>query len=595
MNTDFSACCTNKPEKKQIEKKLPTLKKEKQEKRQRSGSGDYPFNIIDDNEIYENPAKKPAYNYIYNQVFNKHNGPNTDPNWSEPQDEDEVVCTPDLLSLMQEEEEPPMKELEPPAPPPSIQTLPTQPSAQSYIRVKVFANEKEMQTQQTFISHNMQHHMNYQIRSPISQLRPMNHQVPPLISSRPHIIFPQRAFLNNIPPPRLAPIRQLLTINQPVRMQLPTGGPHPLKQEWFDKAAQQAASINGKLTAKLVELSQEQRAAITVEQMANVHNKLQELLSTSVNSLIQVRKNLRADFLNDLNKMKFPNGQPQQQNVMYVNNMNNFNTHFQQSQQRMPYPRPAVSTTSILQSSLEKPRLKVKSVSELLNVPAECITIPDEENVKTPTPNRPIPLIHGPGPSTNGQIPIVNIFNENIEFSNLMPQIKPKETEPVNDETDFFIKQALIESKFEYTMGENLKVRVNGVPEQEVKKMLSVRICLETNFGTGTPKSNPKKSYKALEFDHIKVSNLSIGDCENKSVPNDEIEQISRYTEAAPKSNPILQSDTDNSNDSGTLQEDNELDVAEDSEKSNSKNESKNEEYTTDQITTDSGIEIDGK
>lgn len=529
VNIDYSVCCSN---------KTGPLQKKRQ-------SDEYPFNIEDAN-IYTKPAKK---KHIANNFHKVAQSNGAQDNWSEQQEEDEVVCTPDLLSLMQEEEESPIKQPEEPVQPPT-----------PLIRVKVFANEKEMQ-QTHYISPHAQQlqqppqmSMNYQLAGPIRHIQQMNLN---LMSSRPPpLLVPSRHNLQ----PRFA-IRQIVPMNQPVR--LIHGGPRPLKQEWFDKAAQQAAGINGKLTTKLVELSQEQRAAITVEQMANIHNKLQELLSTSVNSLIQVRKNLRADFLSDLNNMKFPNGTATRgpNEIIYVNNA---------APQFHPPPTlpprliyPSTANVSILQSSLEQPkaRLKVRSIDELANVPSECITIPDE-----PEPENSV--------TTNGTPKLPS------------PEIsKPSEELPLDCDkhTEFLIKQALIESKFEYTVAENMKIRVNDVPEEEVKKMLAVRVCLETNFSSGTPYTNPKKHYSAMNITDAKNLN---DDASHKS-SNDRFGKCSDKSKS-PKN--LLNIESDNSNDSGHV----ECPIT-DNKKPEKQQSEEVTEFIADQVTTDSGIELDGK
>ncbi|XP_017783247.1 PREDICTED: arrestin domain-containing protein F [Nicrophorus vespilloides] len=76
------------------------------------------------------------------------------------------------------------------------------------------------------------------------------------------------------------------------------------QQPWFEKATKLVGNITEKLSCQISLLSSEQKSAGTVEKLAVVHNKLQELLSTSVNSLIQVRKNLRNEFMDDLKKTK---------------------------------------------------------------------------------------------------------------------------------------------------------------------------------------------------------------------------------------------------------------------------------------------------
>ncbi|CAG9765504.1 unnamed protein product [Ceutorhynchus assimilis] len=80
----------------------------------------------------------------------------------------------------------------------------------------------------------------------------------------------------------------------------------PMKHEWFEKTVRAAARVNSNLSYTLTQLNRQQSQANSVESLAVVHNKLQEVLSTSINSLIQVRKNLRAEFLVGIKSVKLP-------------------------------------------------------------------------------------------------------------------------------------------------------------------------------------------------------------------------------------------------------------------------------------------------
>lgn len=70
-----------------------------------------------------------------------------------------------------------------------------------------------------------------------------------------------------------------------------------MKHEWFEKTVRASARVNSNLSYTLTQLNRAQANAQTVEALAVVHNKLQEILSTSINSLIQIRKNLRTEFI----------------------------------------------------------------------------------------------------------------------------------------------------------------------------------------------------------------------------------------------------------------------------------------------------------
>lgn len=70
-----------------------------------------------------------------------------------------------------------------------------------------------------------------------------------------------------------------------------------MKHEWFEKTVRAAARVNSNLSYTLTQLNRAQANATSVEGLAVVHNKLQEILSSSINSLIQIRKNLRTEFI----------------------------------------------------------------------------------------------------------------------------------------------------------------------------------------------------------------------------------------------------------------------------------------------------------
>ncbi|CAG9835862.1 unnamed protein product [Diabrotica balteata] len=79
-----------------------------------------------------------------------------------------------------------------------------------------------------------------------------------------------------------------------------------IKHEWFEKTVRAAARVNSNLSYTLTQLNRAQANATSVEALAVVHNKLQEILSSSINSLIQIRKNLRTEFIAGIKNIRFP-------------------------------------------------------------------------------------------------------------------------------------------------------------------------------------------------------------------------------------------------------------------------------------------------
>lgn len=70
-----------------------------------------------------------------------------------------------------------------------------------------------------------------------------------------------------------------------------------MKHEWFERTVIAAARVNSNLSYTLTQLNRAQANATSVELLAVVHNKLQEILSSSINSLISIRKKLRLEFI----------------------------------------------------------------------------------------------------------------------------------------------------------------------------------------------------------------------------------------------------------------------------------------------------------
>ncbi|RZB39488.1 uncharacterized protein BDFB_002093, partial [Asbolus verrucosus] len=225
-------------------------------------------------------------------------------------------------------------------------------------------------------------------------------------------------------PPHMRPILQSSTLvrinSQPLPPLLSTGArvlnnssqarsissSNMMKHEWFEKTVRAAARVNSHLSYTLTQLNKAQSQAASVEELAVVHNKLQEILSSSINSLIQIRKNLRTEFIAGIKTVRLPSKKVESfandDDVIFVSAPSTMpapSTSQVKSVQNVPDPIIIIdnskklttavnsSSTKPAESTIEKPKsyLKVKSVSELQNVPSECITIPDD----TPAPPPP--------------------------------------------------------------------------------------------------------------------------------------------------------------------------------------------------------------
>lgn len=70
----------------------------------------------------------------------------------------------------------------------------------------------------------------------------------------------------------------------------PPNLPPGMDHSWFEAAIKVTAEAHAKLSYNFSCLSIEKSQAKTIEDLVKVHNKLQEMLSGSINSLIQVCK-----------------------------------------------------------------------------------------------------------------------------------------------------------------------------------------------------------------------------------------------------------------------------------------------------------------
>lgn len=285
------------------------------------------------------------------------------------------------------------------------------------------------------------------------------------------------------------------------------------KHEWYDKAAAVVSTITGSLSSTLTNLTKEQKSAKSVEQLANIHNKLQELLSSSVNSLIQARKNLRAEFLDDLNKLKFSNvyscrnnisvakpdvkNVPKNEVVDHDDDDNDDDVIIINSEtssvKTFKEPPPLVKISSSEVKLNARPYLKVRSVSQLLTVSSECITIPDDP----PQSSTEAVAVQDKDPLAV----VPEIFDEDTVTDNT----KNSDNVILKDYTDLFrdqeikMKNILAENKIQELVRENMKLKIIDVLEHELKRVLSVRVLLSTNFQENLPNNRLKTSESFVE------------------------------------------------------------------------------------------------
>ncbi|VEN40233.1 unnamed protein product [Callosobruchus maculatus] len=200
------------------------------------------------------------------------------------------------------------------------------------------------------------------------------------------------------PRPQHTVIRQQAPTQSMVRPRVQgSAAQSPTKHEWFEKTVRAAARVNSNLSYTLTNLNRAQAAATSVEALAVVHNKLQEILSTSINSLIQIRKNLRAEFIQGIKNARFPT-KPQAPTTSTTPTTSTSKSCDQDDDviiiSPASSPKSATKAGSLLNTSTPstsrsvdsgrvgsggaRPFLRVKSLTALQNVTAECITIPDD-------------------------------------------------------------------------------------------------------------------------------------------------------------------------------------------------------------------------
>ncbi|XP_030759930.1 uncharacterized protein LOC115885233 [Sitophilus oryzae] len=259
-----------------------------------------------------------------------------------------------------------------------------------------------------------------------------------------------------------------------------------VKHEWFEKTVRASARVNSNLSYTLTQLNRQQSVATSVEALAVVHNKLQEVLSTSINTLIQIRKNLRTEFIAGIKNIKLPPKQPvptapilvkDDDDVIFVNPAVSKAQTFPPPPPLVFQPVAAAATKQITASVTLEPRpstskapvpvveadkpaspvprggfLKVRSFSALQNVTSECITIPDDpppkENVEIEIKQDPLVVP-----------PEIKTLEEPKEEPE-KPEDVPEPTVPKNQATSPMDT-------------ENFVYNVNEAPSAEVRRMMN--------------------------------------------------------------------------------------------------------------------------
>lgn len=413
--------------------------------------------------------------------------------------EDEVVCTPDLSLLMNDDDDEEILDTtldtpndhmaDPtidPAFDPSTSASPeyvvSDVSPQSTDEVKFISQTRVTRTVPILPKTNI---LAYKLSTPATS-KPNTAIMPNLIQlQKPSITYSTIEPSNTIPNVN----RINATIKTPPSSRLAPG----LKYEWFDKAAQNTARINRNLSSRLCVLSKQQITVTTLEGLANVHNSLQEILSTSVNNLMQIRKNLKNDFIAGLKKLKFCKlNEVNQNNEISSVNLDDDDDVILVDNNTSPTK---TNTTPTVEPEKSKGYLKVKPISELFE---------KADTRSLPPPLAALKPLNGPTQVNNSVItssPIKKIVGVNQIKKTVGIGPLKKTVGPIKRTTIFPVKKAYVDMKKGNLKVQNLKFKTYGVSGDALNAMLRVRVIVLKDFGKGTPKTHPLKSYVAFKFD----------------------------------------------------------------------------------------------
>ncbi|KAK5644247.1 hypothetical protein RI129_008092 [Pyrocoelia pectoralis] len=330
----------------------------------------------------------------------------TSKSWVETHEGDEVVCTPDLIILMDAEESPQQLHSTDMAPPPVVSVEPPTEKLDGEIH---FVGQAKGKTSKK--------------SAPANKLG--------YVLSRKMIKTVAAKGKTNNKDERKVSLDKL-------------------QYKWYENATQMAVQANQNLSTKLSSLSNVQSAVQSLTSLAQMHNNLQETLTNTIKSLMEVRKSLRADFIDSIKKLppmestndeaSSPPPQSNNNDVIVVDST----------------PLDVETNPETTQKASPHGYIKVKSPSELLA--SSVITISDDVATQEEPPAAP-KTPDKPAPESN-QIEDLSEIAESL-----------------NPETITQIKRALLESKFEKILNENLSLNAK-VPPDELKKMASVRVVL---------------------------------------------------------------------------------------------------------------------
>lgn len=297
----------------------------------------------------------------------------------------------------------------------------------------------------------------------------------------------------------------------------------PKRDDWFIKVKKEVISAYNKLSNELTTLSKKKLQASSVTDMTAIHNSLQELLSTSINNFYSIRKNLKTNFLWDMQHTQTGSGAKRFVFINKAASNSSQSNPIRLATLKTPVPKNHVK------NPLFKPRLKVKSVAELSSVPTDCIVIPDDPEPEDKSKNKnnePIEIddalpsqpieqekseVNNPNPDTqetnitsNSDInPVNSNEDDNAAKANKGPE--EESIDLFDPSTVRLIKYAILESKIDQLLQSKINYSHLNITSDKYKKMISVRVMLQSNYARGTLRTHPKKFYKPMALKKYKT------------------------------------------------------------------------------------------
>lgn len=158
----------------------------------------------------------------------------------------------------------------------------------------------------------------------------------------------------------------------------------------------------------------------------------------------------------------------------------------------------------------EQPRqyLKVRSVSQLCNVPSECITIPDEVTErlqkKIEEEKKLTEKVSENSDSNKENFPISEAVEEKENPKSSKETGENSENSDKNEEMYPDMKRALFESKMDKMVSDNMRYNFpDSISSVELKRMLSARVYVKKKCGVPATSEVIEEVLNENSSDHV--------------------------------------------------------------------------------------------